>query len=73
MWEWCADWFAEDHYRNSPLDDPKGPAPAMESCRVLRGGSWLTPARYCRSAIRFEPGFHFSHLGFRVSLVLADK
>jgi formylglycine-generating enzyme required for sulfatase activity len=44
--------------------------------RVIRGGGWIYPARYSRSAARinlFEPGFRASYLGFRVSLVPADK
>ena len=23
--EWCADWYGSDYYRESPVDDPKGP------------------------------------------------
>ena len=25
MWEWCADWYADVSYLQSPLDDPVGP------------------------------------------------
>jgi formylglycine-generating enzyme required for sulfatase activity/serine/threonine protein kinase/Leucine-rich repeat (LRR) protein len=28
--EWCGDWFAEDYYANSPVDDPPGPVGGME-------------------------------------------
>ena len=38
VWEWCADWHDGDYYRQSPRDDPRGPASAGQ--RVLRGGSW---------------------------------
>lgn len=37
--EWCADWFDENYYKNSPRDNPRGPG-GGES-RVLRGGSWI--------------------------------
>ena len=26
VYEWCSDWYAEDYYECSPLDDPLGPA-----------------------------------------------
>jgi len=38
VWEWCADWYAEDYYKNSPSTNPQGPASGSSS--VLRGGSW---------------------------------
>ena len=28
--EWCQDWFAEDYYAKSPVDDPPGPVGGME-------------------------------------------
>jgi formylglycine-generating enzyme required for sulfatase activity len=39
--------------------------------RVVRGGSWFSPAGWCRSAIRFSfgPDVRFDNLGFRVCLV----
>jgi formylglycine-generating enzyme required for sulfatase activity len=65
VWEWCSDWYTE----SLPLgvvSDPIGPASG--SNRVFRGGSWLSYARYCRSAgrIRDEPGFRYYFLGFRL-------
>ena len=43
--------------------------------RVLRGGCWSIPARFCRSVDRycFEPGNRYGDLGLRVSRVPADK
>lgn len=55
VWEWCADWYDEDYYFDSPLADPTGPQSGR--FRVLRGGSWFRYAKYARSAYRkfFHP------------------
>ena len=68
--EWCQDYYGEDYYRSSPLEDPKGPQ--NDSLRVLRGGSWNDVPAYCRSAYRsrdIPAGRHYDY-GFRV-VVLA--
>lgn len=46
VWEWCADWFAADWYRHSPRVNPLGPTSG--DSRVMRGGSYLCHASYCR-------------------------
>jgi formylglycine-generating enzyme required for sulfatase activity len=73
VWEWCQDWWKDGYYKESPVDDPTGAATG--SHRVFRGGSWLSPAWSCRSAIRYNymPGDRGDVLGLRVSRVLADK
>jgi len=38
VWEWCADWYAENYYRTSPRTNPTGPADGYS--RVLRGGAY---------------------------------
>ena len=38
VWEWVYDWWQVDYYRNSPSNNPAGPATGDN--RVLRGGSW---------------------------------
>jgi formylglycine-generating enzyme required for sulfatase activity len=45
VWEWCQDWFRPDYYRNSPRQDPQGPA--FGAGRVMRGGSYLCHHSYC--------------------------
>ena len=40
VWQWCADWYDADYYRESPSDDPAGAAHGRH--RVARGGSWLS-------------------------------
>ena len=72
-WQWCADWYDESYYTKSPTDDPTGPSTG--SLRVGRGGSWDDGAGDCRSAYRsgIGPGLRGDYLGFRASLVPADK
>ena len=71
VWEWCADWFGE--YSSDPTEDPTGPT--RGSLRVLRGGCWGSPTRYCRSAVRdgVDPSVRIVALGFRLALVPSSK
>jgi formylglycine-generating enzyme required for sulfatase activity len=66
VWEWCADWY--DEYPTTPKTDPDGPDSG--SHRVLRGGSWLSLAYYCRAAYRdygFDPRRTGYYFGFRTA------
>ena len=38
-WEWVEDWYAENYYRHSPVQNPSGPT--RTSWHVIRGGSWV--------------------------------
>ncbi len=38
--EWCSDWYHEDYYAISPLENPKGPETG--ETRVTRGGHWYS-------------------------------
>ena len=62
--EWCWDWLGD--YPPGPVIDPLGP-PAGPA-KVIRGGSFATIARNCRSGNRFisSPDSTESYLGFRV-------
>jgi len=55
VWEWVSDWYDNDYYKNSPSQNPTGPA-SGES-KVLRGGSWDSDPQQLRSALRY---FHRS-------------
>ena len=48
--EWCNDRYDEHYYSISPTEDPRGPDSGGN--RVLRGGGWISRARYCRSVYR---------------------
>ncbi|MDR1608697.1 MAG: formylglycine-generating enzyme family protein [Deltaproteobacteria bacterium] len=66
--EWTEDWFGETYYANSPSTDPQGPSSGI--ARVLRGGSWYSPERFCRSAYRssYKPLHRDALDGFRLAL-----
>ena len=71
--EWCQDVYDPNYYKNSPPQDPPGPAAGDE--RVIRGGGWLWhDAWSSRSATR-----HYHHRagsgnfgGFRVVQVVTS-
>jgi formylglycine-generating enzyme required for sulfatase activity len=67
VWEWCSDWYGE--YPAGSLTNPSGPATG--SIRIVRGGSWLDDAVYCRSANRRKVPSFRCYLGFRVALSLS--
>ena len=52
VYEWCADWYDEDYYRNSALRNPQGPSSGED--RVLRGGSWPNVSNLLRVAYQFN-------------------
>jgi formylglycine-generating enzyme required for sulfatase activity len=63
VWEWVEDWYGP--YDGAAQVDPSGPQ-AGES-RVVRGGAFLVPSRYLRSADRASslPSYWVRVLGFR--------
>jgi formylglycine-generating enzyme required for sulfatase activity len=67
VWEWCADWHAEQYYKTSPPEDPKGPDSGL--FRVLRGGSWDFGPVSSRAANRFPyvPAYRDNFSGFRLA------
>ncbi|MCX7020598.1 MAG: formylglycine-generating enzyme family protein, partial [Candidatus Sumerlaeota bacterium] len=69
VWEWCRDWYDEGFYKMSGAT-ARNPENTTEAAyRVLRGGGWFSSPQYCRSAdrLRYEPGYSFDDLGFRVA------
>ena len=73
VWEWCADWYDENYYGKCPRQNPTGPSSG--ALRVLRGGSWLSYPRNCRSGCRywFDPTCAYNVGGFRVCRVVSAR
>jgi formylglycine-generating enzyme required for sulfatase activity len=67
VWEWCADYWHET-YANAPSDGSAWLQGGVSSLRILRGGSWNSIPRNCRSAYRngYLPDFIDFTFGFRV-------
>jgi len=65
VYEWCADWYGEDYYKDSPDGDPAGPPSGKY--RVARGGSWILDPRISGVTFRLkgDPSRRRSYIGFR--------
>lgn len=65
LWEWVADWYAENYYSNSPEANPTGPLNGAD--KVLRGGAWGYYEDGVRSADRgwSAPSEAYRNGGFR--------
>jgi formylglycine-generating enzyme required for sulfatase activity len=72
VWEWCQDHW-HDTYEGAPPDGSAwiDPEASEDALRVLRGGSWYSNPRDCRSASRDfdDAGERFNSYGFRVVCV----
>ncbi len=66
VWEWTNDWYGEDYYSHSPVDDPPGPAEGRQ--KVRRGGAWHTAPLWSRASFRNynTVDSRYPNLGFRV-------
>jgi formylglycine-generating enzyme len=67
-WEWTADWFAEDSYRDFERSNPAG-RPSGEA-KVLRGGAWVSASNVVRASVRARraPAARSIDTGFRCVL-----
>jgi len=69
VWEWCNDRFGS--YSSGSQNNPQGASSG--SYRVYRGGSWISGARGCRVANRYNysPNCSDNIIGFRLALSLS--
>jgi len=70
VWEWCNDWYDPEYYKTSSEIDPRGPSEAITPEKVVRGGSFLCNAVYCKgyrvsSRMKSSPDTGLENTGFR--------
>ena len=80
VWEWCSDWYKNDHYREKvatqDLNNPTGPDISFDPDeptipkKVIRGGSFLCNDSYCSgyrvsARMKSSPDTGLEHTGCR--------
>lgn len=70
VWEWCEDVY-HDSYKGAPTDGSAWLAGGDQRYKVLRGGSWIDNAFYCRTneRIRGTPDTRQRNSGLRLVAV----
>ncbi|MDB9319468.1 bifunctional serine/threonine-protein kinase/formylglycine-generating enzyme family protein [Nodularia spumigena] len=70
IWEWCQDIY-NSSYQGAPIDGTPWLNGSDNNTKLLRGGSWIFSARYCRSArrLRLARALRSYGVGFRVVAV----
>jgi sulfatase modifying factor 1 len=76
VWEWCSDWYRPDYYKTSPNSNPQGPPDSFDPMepstpkKVVRGGSFMCNASYCKgyrvtARMKTTTDTGLEHTGFR--------
>jgi sulfatase modifying factor 1 len=79
VWEWCSDWYRPDYFetiKSQTTQSPAGPSSGYDPMeptvpkRVVRGGSFMCHASYCKgyrvtSRMKTSPDTGLEHTGFR--------
>lgn len=76
VWEWCSDWYDPAYYSSSAVVNPQGPLHSNDPTeptvpkKVVRGGSFLCNASYCKgyrvsSRMKSSPDTGLENTGFR--------
>jgi formylglycine-generating enzyme required for sulfatase activity len=63
VWEWVADWYSENYYKNSPRKNPSGLD--FGQSRVSRGGSWAKYDVRVSNRVNYAPNYINFDVGFR--------
>lgn len=73
VWEWCADWYIEDSYKNSDGSYPQ-PERRDSQQRVLRGGSWQSVETCLRTTFRSSdaPMNDYWQYGLRLAVTIRE-
>lgn len=71
VFELCNDWYDENYYKESPINNPQGPISGEE--KVARGGSYMHNDEVCRNSflrlhISDTPNTTFMYIGMRLAL-----
>jgi len=68
VWEWCADRYDRDYYKQSPMSNPKGDPFGVN--RIIRGGSTSATKGFQRASYRdyVAPGVRGELFGLRLVL-----
>ncbi|MEM6500508.1 MAG: SUMF1/EgtB/PvdO family nonheme iron enzyme [Cyanobacteria bacterium P01_C01_bin.89] len=66
VWEWCEDMWHKNY--NGALNNGTSWIDNKSTSRLLRGGSWFSFPRHCRSAFRYyyPHDYRLNYFGFRV-------
>jgi formylglycine-generating enzyme required for sulfatase activity len=74
VWEWVADAYEGEYYKNSPSENPPGPDDAQNiRSKVLRGGGWYSISHFARASARgnYEPYYQNDYYGLRCAAAAA--
>jgi formylglycine-generating enzyme required for sulfatase activity len=71
--EWCLDWYGEEYYKNSPVNNPQGEKDGDD--RAMRGGSFFDMPDRTRTTARDgdDPEKWCNLYGFRVVVPVSGK
>jgi len=67
IYEWCADWYAEDWYSRMPERNPENEYESQHRMRIVRGGGWFRTCVGLRASARgrYPPATGSFFRGFR--------
>ncbi|MCF6156596.1 MAG: tetratricopeptide repeat protein [Candidatus Brocadia sp.] len=73
VYEWCADWYLDTYYAESPHKNPKGPDTGLR--RIIRGGSRFSQPFQVRTNTRKseQPNLFNLSVGFRCAKDVKKK